>query len=265
MTEINKAIEGPENSGEWLCVRCVKQKIKRWEKKDHTRELSWFTKAGYSSPHTSCEIIHYSIQLVETSNQHYKVLITPDQSDYTLYYQPQQASTILCTLAKERLVFSISKLLSPIDFEKYSSLCMVICFGKRKISQKRCYKHKLKLIERQINLVKAWGVCLCLLKSFRENEGFLLWERLKALCVNSCLPSSQPSCIYRDRETWSPLHKTAVIALIQMWFALQNEARWESMKFCTCRTFCRTFSAFSCTWQKFHTLLLSCCELLRVW
>ena len=33
-----------------------------------------------SSPHTSCEIIHYSIQLVETSNQHYKVLITPDQS-----------------------------------------------------------------------------------------------------------------------------------------------------------------------------------------
>jgi hypothetical protein len=70
--------------------------------------------------------------LVETSNQHYKVLITPDQSDYTLYYQPQQASTILCTLAKERLVFSISKLLSPIDFEKYSSLCMVICFGKRK-------------------------------------------------------------------------------------------------------------------------------------
>jgi len=33
-----------------------------------------------SSPHTSCEIIHYSFQLVETSNQHYKVLITPDQS-----------------------------------------------------------------------------------------------------------------------------------------------------------------------------------------
>jgi len=33
-----------------------------------------------SSPHTSCEIIHYSILLSETSEYHYMFLITPNKS-----------------------------------------------------------------------------------------------------------------------------------------------------------------------------------------
>jgi len=55
-TEINKAVEGPENSRKLIKSDSVwnvlNEKIKRWEKKDHTRVLSWFTKVGYfQSPH----------------------------------------------------------------------------------------------------------------------------------------------------------------------------------------------------------------------
>ena len=66
------------------------------------------------SPHTSCEIIHYSIQLVETSNQHYKVLITPDQSVTTVLSTSTGFYNSLLS-HKKGWNFSYLKLLSPID------------------------------------------------------------------------------------------------------------------------------------------------------
>jgi len=72
-----------------VCVCCVQIKDRDKERK---RERERETQESYpgspkpatSSPHTLCEIVHYSMQLIETSNQHYKVLITPDQSVTTV-------------------------------------------------------------------------------------------------------------------------------------------------------------------------------------
>jgi hypothetical protein len=85
MTGINKAIEGPENSGKLVrsdsvCIWCKNKRERERERRITQESYPGSPKPATSSPHTSCEIIHYSIQLVETSNQHYKVLITPDQS-----------------------------------------------------------------------------------------------------------------------------------------------------------------------------------------
>ena len=67
-----------------VIVCAYRVKIKDGER-DRERRITQESNPGspnpaISSPHTSCEIIHYSIQLAETSNQHYKVLITPYQS-----------------------------------------------------------------------------------------------------------------------------------------------------------------------------------------
>ena len=65
-----------------VCAYRVKIKDRERERERRITQESYpgSPNPATSSPHTSCEIIHYSIQLVETSNQHYKVLITPDQS-----------------------------------------------------------------------------------------------------------------------------------------------------------------------------------------
>ena len=74
------------------------------------------------------------------------LLITPDQSDYTLYYQPQQTSTILDHTRK--VGTTLSQTIKPNRLETQITLCMVICFGrKRYLKQKRFYKHKLKRIK----------------------------------------------------------------------------------------------------------------------
>jgi len=58
-----------------VCVYCVINKREREREREGERERR-ITQESYpgspnpatSSPHTSCEIIHYSIQLIETSN-----------------------------------------------------------------------------------------------------------------------------------------------------------------------------------------------------
>jgi len=50
-----------------MCVYCVKNKRER-EGRITQESYPGSPKLGTSSPHTPCEIIHYSVQLVETSS-----------------------------------------------------------------------------------------------------------------------------------------------------------------------------------------------------
>ena len=89
-----------------VCIYHVKSKRERERRITHESYPGSSTPAT-SSPHTSCEIIHYSIQLVETSNQHYKVLITLDQSRIPVFSTSADFLQFF-TLARERLDFFIS-------------------------------------------------------------------------------------------------------------------------------------------------------------
>jgi len=71
MTEINKAIKGPENSeklvrSDSVCIWCENKRERERERR--ITQESYPGSPATSSLHTSCEIIHYNIQLVETSN-----------------------------------------------------------------------------------------------------------------------------------------------------------------------------------------------------
>jgi len=46
-------------------------------RRSHKRFILVHPKQTTFSPHTSCEIIHYSIQLSESFESHYMILITP--------------------------------------------------------------------------------------------------------------------------------------------------------------------------------------------
>ena len=97
-----------------MCEYYVKIKEREKERRITQESYPGSPNPATSSPHTSCEIIHYSIQSVETSNQHYKVF------DHTRSVQ----NTYL-------------KMLSPTDLRSKLHSCMMKFCGRDVSKQKK--------------------------------------------------------------------------------------------------------------------------------
>jgi len=176
-----------------VCVYRVKNKRER-ERRITQESYPGSPNPTTSSPHTSCEIIHYSIQLVETSNQHYnKVSITPDQSVTPILSTSVGFYNSLLS-HKKGWNFSYLKLLSPIDLRSslhFVGWMILDC----DVSNKRdLYKYKLKKMFpikeiKMINIVKDYGVCFVIVERDVEeiDRFFFERDRYQSFCISKLL------------------------------------------------------------------------------